>query len=115
MMAALKNLHFVDFGHMSSRLFEELRTMLFGTNFYFLAFVGEGYRTALLSQRLIAHDARSQRISRSAGNQHEAKRQDNMRKSTHQGLITKGSFFEHAADGCSGELVISITSSCARQ
>ena len=113
-MAALKNLHFVDFGHMSSRLFEELRTMFFGTNFYFLAFVGEGYRTALLSQRLIAHDAPSQRISRSSGNQHEAKRQDNVRKSTHWSNHQKF-VYEDAANGYSGGTVISIISGGARR
>jgi hypothetical protein len=58
----LKNFHFFDFRQITRRFFEELRTMFFGTNFYFLSFVREGYRTALLSQRLIAHDARSQRI-----------------------------------------------------
>jgi hypothetical protein len=54
MIGPLKNLHFFDFRHITSRFFEELRTMFFGTNFYFLSFVREGYQTALLSQRLIA-------------------------------------------------------------
>jgi hypothetical protein len=114
MIGPLKNLHFFDFRHITSRFFEELRTMFFGTNFYFLSFVREGYQTALLSQRLIAHGARSQRISRSAGNQHEAKRQDNMRKSTHWSNHQKF-VFEDAANGYSGGTVISIISGGARR
>ena len=79
----LEKLPFFDFRHVTSRLFVELRTMFSGTNFYFLAFVKEGYGTSFFSQRLIAHDARPKRIPRPAGNEHQTKSQYDMRKSVH--------------------------------
>ena len=97
----LENLRFFDFPHATSRLFVELRTVFFGTNFYFLAFVKEGYGTSFFSQRLIAHDARPKRIPRPAGNEHETKSQYDMRKSVHW-ADHQSSLFEHIADGCLG-------------
>ena len=79
----LENLRFFDFPHVTSPLFVELRTVFFGTNFYFLTFVKEGYGTSFFSQGLIAHDARPKRIPRPAGDEHETKSQYDMRKSVH--------------------------------